>query len=380
MTQSHGLLKLSDRGYEDYVSMKKHIKNFADVDTITESAFQFTQTSPTSATAVEVSQKGGLTISDKAKTAIAIFLASDTNDDAYDGHSVTGHYITNAGVKSSFTLAYNTTATTTEVTGPTDFYCWNLEDYTAATVLVSSVAVQTGDNVYIGETGMVAGAEKRLATIAAAATYPVVTTLFGAGDVYGKEETNTAGDVGKVCTLKYWTPWGTLKEAKHTLAANTTTIVRLTDTTTGLVTVDFYRPYTYKTTAVTGKYVAIGYDADKRAGTVAIDVFYAVIEEGNFESIHSRLMAPGSIYGRLYLGDLNVINSNAAKVAILYITYTPYEGIARTYKKTFMGTYQLQWDFALRLDPLSEVTLTLADDAATAVDADILLRSILIYG
>jgi hypothetical protein len=154
------------------------------------------------------------------------------------------------------------------------------------------VAVQPGDNVYIGTTGMGANAELRLATIAAAATYPVVTTLFGAGDVYGKEETNTAGDVGKVITLSYLTPWGSIKTAKFTLAADTTTIVRLTDTTTGLVTVDFYRVREMSTTAVTGKYVAIGYDADKRAGTVALDTFYGVIEEAYDRSIHSRYMVP----------------------------------------------------------------------------------------
>jgi hypothetical protein len=197
MVQSYQLLKITDRAYEDYVSMKKHIKNFKDVTTITETVFQFTQTSPTSATGAEISQKGGLTIADKASTAIAIFLACDTDDAAYDNKSVLIHYITNAGVKTTATIAYNGT-TTNEVAGPTNFYCWNLEDYTAATVVVSSVAVQAGDNVYIGETGMVAGAEKRLCTIAAAATYPVITTLYGAGDVYGLEEADTAGDVAKI--------------------------------------------------------------------------------------------------------------------------------------------------------------------------------------
>lgn len=379
MVQQYQLLKLTDRGYEDYVSMKKHIKNFAAVTTITETQFQFTQTSPTSATGVEISQKGGLTISDKASTAIAIFLACDTDDAAYDGKSVLIHYITNAGVKTTATIAFNGT-TTTEVAGPTNFYCWNLEDYTAATVIVCSVAVQAGDNVYIGETGMVAGAEKRLATIAAAATYPVITTLFGAGDVYGLEETDTAGDVGKVCTAKYWTPWGQLKEMKHTLQANTTTINRCIDTTTLRVTVDFFRPCCYSTTAVAGKYIALGYDADKRVGTVVIDVFYAVIEEANYQSIHSRLMAPGAALGRLYLGDIRAYNNLSAKYATLQLTFTPYGELSRTVLWSFYGDHQFQMDFGFRLDPLSEVTLKLADDAATPVSCGVILRSIQIYG
>jgi hypothetical protein len=380
MVQSHQLLKITDRGFEDYVSMKLHIKNSKPVTTITETQFQFTQTSPTSTTGAEISQKGGLTIADKASTAIAIFLASDTDDNAYDGQSVLIHYITNAGIKTNATITFNTANSTTEVAGPTNFYCWNLEDYTAATVVVSSVAVQAGDNVYIGETGVVAGAEKRLVKIAAAATYPVITTLYGAGDVYGLEEADTAGDVGKVCTSKYWTPWGQLKEMQHTLQANTTTINRCIDTTTGLVTVDFFRPATYKTTAVAGKYIALGYDADKRAGTATIDVFYAVIEEANFESIHSRLMAPGAAYGRLYLGDIMAYDSLTANYATLQLTFTPYGDIARTVTWSFYGDQQFQQTYGIRLDPLSEVTLKLADNGANPVSCGVILRSIQTYG
>jgi hypothetical protein len=375
MTQAEGLVKLSNRGYEDYVSMKKAIKAHK-TPTCIESIFHFFQTSPTSATAADISQKGGLTISQKASTAIAIFLAASANNAAYDDQYVIGHYFTNAGVKTNFKITFNGTSTT-EVAGPTNFYCWNLEDFTAATVLVSSVAAAVGESFFVGETGLVAGAEKRLATIAAGATYPVITTLFGAGDVYGLEETDTAGDVGKVITSSYWTPWGKRKEGKFTLAATTTNIVRLTDTTTGLVVVDFFRPYTLTTTAVTGKYVAIGYDADKRVGTAAIDVFYAVIEEANWQSIHSRLMTPGAAYGKLYLGDLKACNNNAAKIAILYVTYTAKGEIARTHYASFMGACQYHYDYCIELEPLSEVTLTLADDAATPVVCGVTLRSIL---
>jgi len=374
MTQTGILQKHTDRGYEDYVSMKKNLKSRYAGSKVTESIFRRTQTSPTSVTGVEFSEKGGLTMHDKTSTALTIVMASDTNDNAYDGFGITGHYITNAGVKSTFTAVYDTTDTTTEVACCADFYCWNLEDYTAATVLVSSIAVQAGDNVYVGTTGLTA--ELRIATIVATATYPVITTLFGAGDVYGVEESDTAGDVGLVCTLEYWTPWGVMKTASHTLAATTTNIVRLTDTTTGYVVLDYYRPYSYKTTAVTGKYVLLGYDADKRVGVVAIDQNFAVIEEAFVESLHSRLFVPAATEGKLFLGDITAYNSIAAKIATIAFTYTPKDGPEQSHTWIFYGTTDFKQAFAMELEPLTEVTITLADDAATPVACGIVFRAI----
>jgi hypothetical protein len=379
MVQIGSLIEFSDRGYEDFVSMKKNLKHYGG-NKVKELIFEHNQTTPKSATAAEFSEKGGLTISDKASTALTIVLAMDTNDNAYDGAYVTGHYITNAGVKTDFVAYVNTTDSKTEVAIAADFYCWNLEDYTAKDVLVFSMEVQAGENLYIGTTGMVADAELRLATIAGGATYPVITTLFGAGDIYGLEETDTAGDVGKVITLKYWTPWGKLKEAKFTLAADTTTIVRLTDTTTGLVTVDFYRRYTMKTTATVGKYVAIGFDADKRAGTVAIDVFYGVIEEGYWASKHSRLMVPSDTYGKLYLGKIKINGSVDAKQGIMEVTYQPKD--AATYitsRVIAVGSGVVEKDYAFELEPLSEVTYKVADDAATPTILSAEISNIMVY-
>ena len=375
MTQTSIVHHQTDRGYEDYVSMKKYIKALYGGAAVSEHILRRTQTSPTNATPVEIEEKGGLTISDKASTELAIFLAADTDDAAYDDQTVTIHYITAAGVKTTASIAYNGT-TTTEVAGPTDFYCWNLEDYTAATVIVSSVAVEAAQNVYIGTTGMVANAELRLATIAAAATYPVVTTLFGAGDVYGLEETATAGDAGLVCTLEYWTPWGKKKTAAHTLSATTTAIVRLLDTTTGLPCLDFYRRHFYTTTAITGKYVAIGYDADKRVGVVAIDVFYGVIEEAHWASVHSRIFVPGAAYGKMFLGDVKALKTVPAKVAILGLTFTIKGQLEQKHSVTFNGYIPFDIPYAYELEPLTEVTFDLADDGATPTVVEVRYRTI----
>lgn len=343
--------------YEDHTSLKKYIRHenskWSKMNLIRSIINQ-----AGTGSVVDLSEKGGLTIGQKASTALSIFLAADTDSGDYDGESVTGYYITNAGVKSSFTILFNTT-NTTEVAGPTDFYCWNLEDYTAATVLVSSVAASTGENIYIGTTGMVANAELRLATIAAAATYPVVTTLFGSGDVYGKEETNTAGDVGKVCTLDYLTPWGSVKQAKHTLAADTTTIVRLLDATTGLPTVDYFRTRHYSTTAVTGKYVGLGFDADKRAGTVALDTWYGVIEEGYHKSIHSRYMVPKD--RDVWMAHMCITQSIGTNLdCYMNITLTPYgETVATTCKVPIPNNAVFTTDPMFRLAALSEISFTI---------------------
>ena len=368
MTQTGFNKQLADRGYEDYVSLKKNLKHQYKGTQVIEHIVHRKQTTPTSTTSVEFEEKGGLTISDKTSTELTIVVACDTNDNAYDGYGITGHYFTAAGVASTFTVVYDTTATTTEVACAADFYCWNLRDYTPATVLVSSIAVQAGDNVYVGTTGMVAGAEKRLATIVATATYPVVTTLFGAGDVYGLEETNTGGDVGLVITASYFTPWGVEYEGNFTLAANTTTIVRITDSTTGYPVLDFYRRHDITTTALVGKYVAIGYDTDKRVGTVAIDVFYGVIEEANYMSVHSRHFAPSAATGRLFVGQFDVTNSNVLKIATIEVYFTPKgESLSTMISWDIAGGHQLL-PMTVELEPATDFTVKIADDGATPVN------------
>lgn len=371
MVQAGSLLDTSEQSWESYEDMHKHARKLANpsqsatgtfTSHVCHEYFMMLTLASTNA-AHEIEQDGGLTIADPGKTELTILLACDTNDNAYDGHYVTGHYITSAGVKTDFTALYDSTATTTEVAICADFYCWNLEDYTPATVLVSSVAVQAGDNVYIGTTGMVAGAEKRYATIAAAATYPAAATLFGVGNVFGAEEADTAGDVGKVITWTYVTPWGTLKEAHFTLAATTTDIVRLDDTTTGYPVMDFYRKRKGKTTAAVGKYVAIAIDADKVVGTVVLDTFYGVIEEGNFESIHSAFFTQKSPR-HAYVGKIEFEKSDATTVITVVMTCT-YLGDPASHTETWaFNTSQATWDIHRELEPLTECSFTIADDNA----------------
>lgn len=275
MTQTGFIKRIKNRSFEDYISLKKYVKSkYSNLEQISECFLHRTQTTPTSATPVEFEETGGLTISDAGKTAKTLVMAASANNNTYDGKTITIHYLTNTGTAKTAVGTFNSTDSTTEVAfvpAVTDFYCWDLENYTISTVIVASVAAAAGEAFYIGTTGLTA--EIRYATIDAAATVATQAKLFGVGNLYGAEESNTAGDVGKVVTMKYWTPWGTKKTATITLAANTTTIQRFIKSD-GTYVQDFYRRYEFETTAALGKYVVAGIDADKMAGTVALDTNY----------------------------------------------------------------------------------------------------------
>jgi hypothetical protein len=362
--------EITGQAFESYETLHKHLRHVYG-DKAVERLFKYQQLSTNAA--VEVSEKGTLTLSDAGKTALTLVLACDTNDNAYDTKTVTVHYYTNAGVAKTVVATYDPTATTTEVAVCSDFYCWNLDDYTAATVIVSSVAVQAGDNVYIGTTGMVAGAEKRYATIAAAATYPVVTTLFGVGNVFCAEEANTAGDVGKVITLEYVNPWGKIRTATATLAADTTTISRF-GLTLGMV-MDFYRVRAMTTTAALGKYVIAAIDADKVVGTVALDTNYAVIEEANYLSVHSRYMCPAAAYRSGYLGEIEVSAPSVTDTYTLTVIFTPYgKATSSTVVYDVFGSGKM--DLPFKLEPLSEVTLKVNDGNVAHVNCNVGMKII----
>lgn len=381
MVQIGFIKRIADRGFEDFVSMKKNVRSIYGGRRTDDCIIHRSQTTPTSATAVEFEEKGGLTISDAVKTGKTLVLAASANNNAYDGQFVTVHYFSNAGVTKTAVGTFNSADSTTEVAfspAMTDFYCWDLQNYTQETCIVSSVAAAAGEYFYIGTTGLTA--ELRYATIAPAGTYALAATMFGVGNCFVLEESNTAGDVGKVITNKYWTPWGQLRECKGTLAANTTTIVRMavTNADTTEYCMDFYRRYELETTGLVGKYVAIGIDADKVVGTVAVDTFYGVIEEGNYESVHSRQFVPAAEYGKKYIGDVHITQETSKDYpGIVYVTFQT---------KGCVTTEQLQWsanagsditlDFAYELEPLSEITYKLADDGTHPVAVDLTIRNL----
>jgi len=381
MVQKGFIKRIADRGYEDFVSMKKYIRHIYDGSKTYECLLHHSQTTPTSATPVEFEETGGLTIADAAKTAKTLVMAASADNNAYDTQTITIHYFTNAGVAKTAVGTFNAANSTTEVAfspAVADFYCWDLQNYTYQTCIVSSVAAAAGEYFYIGTTGLTA--ELRYATIAPAGTYALSATMFGVGNCFVLEESNTAGDVGKVVTNKYWTPWGQLRTCTGTLAANTTTIVRMatTNSSTTEYCMDFYRRFELETTGLVGKYVAIGIDADKVVGTAAIDIFYGVIEEGNYESIHSRQFVPRAADGKKFLGDIHITQQTSKDYpAIIYIIFQT---------KGCVAAEQLQWsvnagsditiDGALELEPLSEVYCKVADDGTHPVEIDVSIRNL----
>ena len=177
--------------------------------------------------------------------------------------------------------------------------------------------------------------------------------------------------------MKYWTPWGTKKTATITLAANTTTIQRFIKSD-GTYVQDFYRRYEFETTAALGKYVVAGIDADKMAGTVALDTNYAVIEEGNYESVHSRQFVPRAADGRKYIGDVHICQQTSKDYpAIIYI-YFKTKGCVDTEVLTWSANAgsDITIDLGFELEPLSEITVKVADDGSHPVSVSMTLRTL----
>jgi hypothetical protein len=138
---------------------------------------------------------------------------------------------------------------------------------------------------------------------------------------------------------------------------------------------DFYRRYSIETTGALGKYVAIGFDADKRVGTVAIDTFYGVIEEGNYESVHSRRFAPGAAYGKLFIGDIQITEQSKDYPVILYVQFQEKTSLIQEQLKwTHYGGADKELNLSMELAPLSEIKILIADDAAHPVECNITMR------
>ena len=309
------------------------------------------------------------TVADIAKTEATLVLASDTNDNAYDTETVTVHYKTAAGVKKDCIATYDPTASTTEVafkdlpTGliaVTDFYCFNTKDYGVGAVQ-SSVAVQAGDNVCVGVTGLVAGIADPdicFCKILAAATQPTLANMFGVGCVYLRTKTNQA-DAGYIDTVDYITAWGELCHATGTIAADGTTEVRLYDTTlTTIPVLDFYRRVEILADHATLDEHLLCNDDDT--------VVYGVIKVGHAQSEHSRHYVKNASRYTFFAGaDFDYQCAGAAgEYCVVTITLTPKGAAAISLAITVLKGEHLHYQPEIPLAPNTQVTLAVADDSA----------------
>ena len=352
--------------YEDYSSLKKYIRKNEDTwDKM--NLIRFTRNQAGTAGVVEIEEKGGQTIAFKGKTGLTLVVASDVNDNAYDTHTVHIRYITTTGTKGYCSAIYDPTATTTEVaftddaTGlipVTDFYMPDTETYGTLAV-VSSVAVQAGDNVCIGVTGVVAGiADPDICfiKILAAATSPTLANCHGVGSLWGRSETDHLDCYGSIMTMDYVTPWGLVVEgATCTIdGANSETEIKWFKSNGTDYVMDYYRTRTLSidVAGTTNTHSLQICDYDNAA-------IYGVIEELLYEAYFSRYMCP---VGRDAWFAHFCISQAIATVLDCYMTITitsPYgETSSHTCDISIPNNAISQVDPLFRLAELSEISFT----------------------
>jgi len=327
---------------------------------------------------VEIEDNAGETLADRSGAGLTLVLASDTDDVLYDGESVAIRYITTLGAKGYCSAAYNVANSTTEVaftdvaTGTipvVDFLCLD-PDY-GLLACVSSVAVQAGDNVCVGITGLIAGiADRDIAhiIILAAATSPTAANIYGVGSITGSEAANQA-DTGYIFSLQYITVYGKVKNATWTFTANSSVVIRFVsveDSVAAGITLyvnDFYRR----------RYSVMDHAAidECRVGDWDAAEFYDAIEIAHAVSCFSRHYSQreSDVEQTILMGFDCQYLGLAAEFATLTLTFTPYGSVAAIpYPIVMYGGQRVEKDLNIRLAPETEVTASVADDAATGGD------------
>lgn len=319
---------------------------------------------------------------DKAAGGATLVLASDTNDNAYDGQTVTVYYISSTdGSSKACRATFNAADSTTEVaftdlaTGlvpVTDFECFDVKNYgpvsgaaTYSSAVYCSVAVQAGDNVCIGITGLVAGiADPDIcyAHINATKQYPLITDCYGVGNVFGARESDAAGDDDNTQTLVYLTKWGEEKTATQANTATHTDIIQYVDADGDYVN-DFYRVRTLESDGLLTKAHHLC-DWDNATQ-------YAVIEAVQSQMSNTNYMALGSAYGESYIGEIVCgwsIITDTVTVTVIFQPYgSPYLQIMkRTLGGAGKGPASEVIPINMRLEPCSVVQIQIADGAVAS--------------
>lgn len=291
--------------YEDYESLKKYIRSNLGqkYDHTILNRFSFTQSGTGSE--VEISEKGGLTITDMPSTELTIVGAMSANDDEYDGAIATLKYYNKGGTEHTATCVINTTDSTTEV----DFL--DIEtglvavvDYAVPISLTLSVEVKTGHTFGMGTTGSLT-----YGVIQAGATEAVDEDLIGIGQIYGYYSNDDASYRDIIQYISYTNFWGEIKYAYvHTDDTDATTKVKMLQGTlnsTGFSQSDWNIPnikahVTPTTNSVKDFWRLRTLDIEVtpesghnfQLGNSDGSVIYNCVEEGNYESYHSRYVCP----------------------------------------------------------------------------------------
>jgi len=318
--------------YESYASLKKYIGSSLDRKYRNMYLHRFTYNMNGTASEVEFEEAGGVTIADIAKTPITMVGAMSANDNDYDGAIATLVYKSNDGIEHTATCVINTTDSTTEVafkvgsTSVIDFY--------TPISLVLSVAVKAGHTFGCGATGALTNG-----VIQATKTIADEEDLVGVGSVYSRYSTNNASYIETIQYYSYVTAWGEVKfaysEQDSTDATTEVKLYEVTIDTSGFTSSDYYienfikhgvgsnipvrdfyrRQYMNTEVTPSSGHNLVICNADMSA-------IYGIVEEGNYESYHSRFMAP--IGSDTWIAHITAAQSIITHVVCnISIYYTP---------------------------------------------------------
>jgi hypothetical protein len=335
---------------------------------------------------VEIEDNAGETIADRGGTGITLVLASDTDDAAYDTKSVTIHYINTSGLQKTCAATYNAADSRTEVAftdtttsvAVSDFACPDVAHYGTLAV-VSTVAVQGGDNVCIGATGCVAGiADPDICfiKILAAATSPTIANMWGIGAISGDEAANQ-DDAGWIWYEEYVTVWGQIKHGTWTFPADSSVSTRLVsvedmaiyvaagNASTTMYVNDFYRRRdSYLVNASGVSVVALD---ECRIGDWDAAALYNAIEVGQSKVCHSRhYVARVADVTETYIRKCYfTYQGAAAEYCTLTLTFVQYnQAGTTTISHRVFGGQAFTLNFDVQLKEKTEVKAIVVDDAA----------------
>jgi len=356
-----GINQKNKRTFEDYASLHKFLNGTKGSDKVNEWKTQLLVATGGAGAQIEVREVSGETIADAPTAGEIWVLASDTDDVLYDGESVTLVYMNTSGVEVTTTAVYNVANSTTE-----QAFVPAVVNAVYPISAVSSVAVQAGDNVYIGVTGVVAGADDRRVTILAGATEPIEAGLVGVGSVEIVQKTDQVGtDGGKLVSFEYVTVWGEIKNATIALsaAATTTAVLPIITGTTSTVK-DFYRCHeaTFAMLATDELFI-------QRLTVLGAAAIRCVIKAANYAFVDSRFGASK----QSYLGNIRASLPTVGELLTIEITYTPYgETLAQILTYDIFGTDTIE--IAERLAVGTDVKVLINDGAVAGANANMVVR------
>lgn len=199
-------------------------------------------------------------------------------------------------------------------------------------------------------------------------TGTTVTRLSAEAQVYIRGHTDNAAYTDKFIAVSWLDDAGVVHDTVST-TMNADSVVEVI--VAGAA--DFYRnrpgsPYT-DAVIQAGHTLSVG-DADHANDGSGSDL-YAVIEEGNYNSIHSRYFVPSedsagkTMYA--YLGKMRCrYAAPDGEYCTLTVTCTPDDsGYATTFTETIFAGEPIEWSEPFRLKAATDTTFFVADDAAT---------------